>query len=143
MYLCCFLAPGCRPLTRKIIAWGPAVAWAVVLFALSALPGSTRQLAPDLPDKVLHFIVYSVMGATLAHARYHGGASLSHGWMIALGALYAATDEWHQAFVPRRTPSFGDWMADLAGVCVGYAVAWLVAALVMRRFEAATKGTTG
>ena len=129
-------------MTKKIIAWGPAVGWAVVLFALSALPDSPGDAFLHLPDKVLHFSVYSVMGASLAHARFHGAPTVPHAWMVTLGALYAATDEWHQAFVPRREPSMGDWLADLAGICVGYAVAWLIATAVMRRFEAATKGTT-
>ena len=42
--------------------------------------------------------------------------------MILVGLLYGAIDEWHQAFVPHRIPSMGDWLADAAGVVVGYLV---------------------
>ncbi len=41
--------------------------------------------------------------------------------------LYAVTDELHQAFVPGRTPSVGDWVADAMGAALGAVVALGVA----------------
>jgi VanZ family protein len=40
--------------------------------------------------------------------------------MVLVGALYGATDEFHQAFVRGRTPDWADWSADVMGVLVGY-----------------------
>ncbi len=38
---------------------------------------------------------------------------------IIIGMLYAVTDEIHQSFVPFRSCSFGDWLADALGVIAG------------------------
>lgn len=46
--------------------------------------------------------------------------------LMGLGGLYGALDEWHQSFVPGRTPDATDWLADVAGVIAGYSLASLV-----------------
>lgn len=38
---------------------------------------------------------------------------------LAAGAVYAATDELHQHFVPSRQADVWDWLVDLAGVLAG------------------------
>jgi VanZ family protein len=38
---------------------------------------------------------------------------------IVSASLYGATDEVHQAFVPFRTFSLSDWVADTAGAVIG------------------------
>jgi VanZ family protein len=77
-------------------------------------------------DKVVHFGLYSILGACLGYGWRRSIAPPPHWVLIGLGLLYAATDEWHQAFVPTRVPNMGDWWADVAGVCVGYASALVV-----------------
>jgi VanZ family protein len=87
--------------------------------------------APDLPgpswlpygDKVGHLGLYGILGVTLAWGRESSGASVPHALLILLGVLYGLSDEWHQSFVPGRTPSTGDLVADSVGVLVGYAAA--------------------
>jgi hypothetical protein len=37
-----------------------------------------------------------------------------------LSVMYAALDEWHQAFVPSRSASSGDVMIDAAGAAIGF-----------------------
>jgi len=99
----------------------------VVLFLLSAWPD------PPIPDffrgsdKVAHASLYAVLGATLAWGRKGVLSPPGHWVMILIGALYGATDEFHQAFVRGRTPDWADWSADVMGVAVGYV---LVLALV-------------
>lgn len=111
--------------------WGPAAAWAVVLFLLSAWPD------PPIPswfygsDKIAHGTLYGVLGVALAYGRVGAPAPPPHWTMILVGALYGGTDEWHQAFVRGRTPDLGDWAADVTGVLLGYMlvlvlVRWLV-----------------
>ena len=39
-----------------------------------------------------------------------------------LTTLYALSDEWHQAFIPGRTPSFLDVVIDGAGGLIGLAL---------------------
>lgn len=98
--------------TRKW--WWRAVAWAAVLFALSAREGTGGSW--DIPhiDKVAHFVVYVPLGFALARA-LPGRAALAWG----LASFYGVTDEFHQAFVPLRDPSVGDWLADTLGAGVG------------------------
>ena len=40
-----------------------------------------------------------------------------------IGAVYGITDEWHQMYVPGRMPDVVDWLADVAGLVTGYAIA--------------------
>lgn len=107
---------------RHLLAWGPALAWVVVLFLLSELrqvPEALRPLAA-LNDKLIHATLYAFLGAALAWARVRSPRPLPHILLLALGYLYGALDEWHQSFVPGRSPEFGDWVADVVGVTLGY-----------------------
>ncbi len=54
---------------------------------------------------------------------------------LAAGALYAATDEVHQYFVPSRQADALDWLVDVAGVLAG--------ALSMLAWERKRRGNMG
>jgi VanZ family protein len=73
-------------------------------------------------DKVGHFILFAVLGATLAWGARDLRKGAAHGGLLLAGTLFAASDELHQAFVPSRTPSVGDFVADVLGLVVGYLV---------------------
>ncbi len=135
--------PKANSLANRLRAWGPAAAWAAVLFLLSATPGGLAA-ARSLPisDEVLHLCVYSVLGAALGNVRIQSSPAIPHGVLIALGVLYGATDEWHQSMVPGRVPSVTDWLADAAGVVIGYGVWLLFKTYRVAREAPATKGTT-
>jgi VanZ family protein len=81
---------------------------------------------------------YFLLGALLARA-LAGGEWSGYSWWKAsaawaLSAAYGVTDEWHQSFVPGRTPDVGDWLADAVGAAAGVIVATGVArARVARR----------
>lgn len=124
-------------MTDTVRAWGPAVAWAGVLFFLSSLsevPGASRL---PVDDKVAHLLLFSILGLALAWTRSGppGPLRLSPGALIALGAAYGASDELHQAFVPGRTPSLLDWGADIVGVTLGYTLG----ATLLSRFTDASR----
>lgn len=105
--------------SERLARWGPVVVWAVLIFALSSVPSLSTGLGTwDLVlRKAAHVVEFAVLGALLARAL----PSLR--WAIAVGALYAVTDEVHQAFVPGRVGSALDWGLDTAGVVAG-ALAW-------------------
>lgn len=107
---------------------------------MSGWPGGDG-LFDDLPDAVVHAMVYAVLGATLAHGRFYGARGVPHAIMILIGAAYGATDEWHQSFTPGRVPAVDDWFADVAGVVLGYGGAWLLAQAVLRRRAGETTET--
>ena len=98
---------------RAAARWAPAVLWAALIFFLSSGPRDIP--APEVVgiDKVLHFGAYGVLGFLLARGR------LSFALTALIGILYGASDEVHQMFVPGRSPSVFDWIADAAGVLAG------------------------
>jgi VanZ family protein len=51
---------------------------------------------------------------------------------LVLSSLYGVSDEFHQSFVPGRTPDVHDWMADTWGAAMAILVL-LATALVLRR----------
>lgn len=113
---------------RRLIRWGPAALWATVLFFLSSLPLGPGPGWLPFADKLAHLVLYGVLGGALAWGRRRsaGGGPIAP---VASGILYGATDEWHQSFVPGRTPSGADWGADILGVLLGY---WIASSILLR-----------
>lgn len=107
---------------RTLLAWGPAAAWAAVLFLLSEWSAVPRSTWAALNDKVVHVALFAVLGAALAWGRRHAAAAPPHWSLLLLGCGYGALDEWHQSYVPGRQPSAGDLAADMIGVTLGYAL---------------------
>lgn len=90
-----------------------ALGWMGVIFALSSMQGSSL---PGRFSSAGHFGVYAVLGALYLWALPHS----KRGWptaaaAVALASLYGITDEFHQSFVPGRTPDLIDWLVDTAG----------------------------
>lgn len=110
------------------LRWAPAIVYAVGIYVASAQT-SLPQFASLLWDKAQHAFLYAGFALTLGFALTKPGASItmSRGFTaVALGALYAASDEWHQSFVPGRSADPADWLADVIGLVVGIAAyaAW-------------------
>jgi hypothetical protein len=101
---------------RALRPWVPALLCMAAIFVASA---QHRVSLPDFDesDKVSHLAAYSVLGAALAY----GGAQAGIGPLplMLFGSLYGASDEFHQSFVPGRSPDLRDWLADTAGVILG------------------------
>ena len=99
----------------RFAAWAPVVAWAAVIFALSSIPSLGTGLgAWDLVlRKLAHLTEFGVLGGLLVRALAREPAAL------VLGAVYAASDEIHQAFVRGREASPIDWLIDVVGVTIG------------------------
>lgn len=126
---------------RLYIYWIPPIVWAVAIFAASTSLFTARHTGSVLeaiiitivghPLKssqfnVIHFLVrkaghlteYAIFGALLFRAIRNDRRGWSWRWAlaaIAIAALYAATDEFHQSFVPGRTPSVWDVLIDTTG----------------------------
>ena len=95
--------------------WLPVLAWAALIFALSSIPDLGTGLGGwDLAlRKLAHAAEYAVLGALLVRATGRGGLAL------AVGTLYAVSDELHQALVPGRLGSPVDVAIDALGVACG------------------------
>ena len=107
-----------------VLVWAAVVGWATVIFFLSSQPGDSDPGSGRLrfgPEKVGHFVVFGTLGIAVANALTTSG--LRHHrfwWTFVLCAIYAVTDELHQAFVPFRTPTVLDLVIDIAGATTGY-----------------------
>jgi len=102
----------------RFLVWAPVVVWAGVIFLLSSIPDLGTGLGTwDLVGrKIGHALEFALLGALLFRALRAAPVA------VALGSLYAATDEVHQSFVEGRVGSPLDWTIDTAGVVAGVAV---------------------
>ncbi len=77
-------------------------------------------------DKVLHGLLYGGLAVTVSlgirRSRPGVGAWVQFVAPILFAALYAASDEFHQWFVPGRHADAWDWVADSVGALVFQAV---------------------
>lgn len=124
-------------------AWRAPVLWAGLILVATTVPLPSRSLpSSELPlDKAAHFGLYLGLGWTVGRSLVLSGAR-GFGARIAAwigGLLFAAVDEAHQALVPTRVTSLGDWVADAAGVTVGLL---LVTVLLTRRSGEEAEGPT-
>jgi VanZ family protein len=98
------------------------------IFVASSLSDPPKP--SQLPDPSLHALAYFVLCALLIRACAGGAwrgvsaARLAIAWAVAV--IYGASDEWHQSFVPGRTPDLSDVFADAIGafIAVIAAGAW-------------------
>jgi len=101
-----------------------AIAWAALLYYLSAQTGlDVPQLFPG-QDKVFHAGVYAVLGFLVAGSMrpVQYVYSRQQVWLAAaIVAGYGLLDEFHQSFVPGRSADLYDVMADSAGGLLGIA----------------------
>ena len=119
-----------RSLRATAWRWGPALAWAAVIFALSSQPGLrvSSDAAVDGPVRHLaHVGAYALLALLLVHGMGSLGRPLT-ARTAAIAALltigYGVTDEIHQSFVPSRTANPIDVGYDAIGAGLGLAVAW-------------------
>jgi VanZ family protein len=132
---------GGSALKRRLWAYGPLVFWlgfiflastdlfaathtgstlrAVLMWLFPGISMSTVNTVHFLVRKAGHFSEYGFLALLAARAFYLTPSTiLSRHWFLCslcLVAVYALTDEYHQSFVPSRTPSIYDSMIDTAG----------------------------
>lgn len=121
--------------------WLPPILWAAVIFAGSSSAFGAPNTAPVLATilnavlghlltpsqfEMVHFLVrkaahlgeYGIFGALVFRAIRADREGWNWRWALAaivIAALYAASDEWHQSFVPSRTASAWDVLIDATG----------------------------
>ena len=107
---------------RLLWIWGPAVAQMAAIFFLSS-----QQSLPSLPggltDYTGHFVGYALLATLLLRALAGAawrGITARAGWLAVLAAsAYGVSDEIHQVFVPGRSATVEDWVADTLGAITG------------------------
>jgi len=136
---------------RWLKQWWPALAWAGVIFTFSTgaftSENTSRIIIPILHwllphaqmaalyeihhyiRKFAHFTEYFILSLLILRAIRAGRRDTRVVWaLVAIGivAAYASLDEFHQSFVPGRTPAVADVLLDTAGGIAAQAVAALV-----------------
>lgn len=132
---------------NKKTPWIVAIVWMAVIFFLSSqqasdsnqlstgitkiivdfisgiFPGMSPQIQwlNHIVRKNAHFIAYFILGFLQINALYINGEKGRKGFCIALiiSVLYAASDEFHQTFVPGRSGELRDVLIDSAGALTG------------------------
>ena len=106
--------------------------WMVVL-AVSLQP--LQQMPFGLSDKLIHFAGYAAMTAAAATFCHEARGLLRwSAFTIVMGGLVEVA----QHFVPMRSMSFDDFLADAAGAACGLLLAMLWLALIVRPLRRAT-----
>jgi hypothetical protein len=128
------LYPSSKPMlgleAKGLAYWLPVMAFAALIFCLSAI--SKPQLYFPLlswagGDKAVHALEYGTL-AILCYRAFRNATgywAAKNAFVLALfaSAAYGLTDEWHQYFVPFRSPEGLDLLADSVG-CLSALLAW-------------------
>ncbi len=139
---------------RFLKYWLPVLIWVGVIFVgstdLMSTEHTSRIIAPVLrwlkPDisaeaiarvqffirKTAHVTEYAILATLLWRAFGRGTAwSIKKSILFVVAwvasAIFAASDEFHQSFVPSRTASPTDVMIDICGALIGLAICVAVA----------------
>lgn len=113
-------------MNRKVTAALRMVPMAITMgtiFFLSHQPGDSLPL-PSLPglDKLAHMSIYGILAGTILFAFSDHQKNTRTGKVILLTVifclLYGISDEFHQSFVPGRTASVYDLLADGTGAVI-------------------------
>lgn len=133
-------------------SWLPVFIWMAVIFTLSAdsqsyqhsehivrpfllwlfphMSAQTFETLHHIFRKCCHLTVYAVLGLLIFRALRHSRTDLSPwswprmGGTLLIVFLYACSDEYHQSFVPTRTPLFSDVCIDTSGAAFALLVLW-------------------
>lgn len=107
------------------------ISYILLVIFLSLIP--TAALVSGMPsDKLAHFLAYGVMGG-LAYLSVESKAKKAYLFIIiiSLGAVLEVL----QFFIPGRSTSFFDMIANTLGAAMGYITIWLVMSVVLNKLN--------
>lgn len=105
---------------NKLPKWLPALAMMAFIFLFSNTPSSELpnfNAADFIIKKSAHMLGYALLALSYLHAFNGDTRKWKLVWLLAI--FYAATDEFHQSFVPGRGPSVIDVGIDAIGAFLG------------------------
>jgi hypothetical protein len=114
-----------------LFRWGPAITFMAFIYLLSDQP-KNGGIIPDLGEmdfflkKLAHFLEYGLLALLLLRA-VRGLRPITWrliAWTLILTVLYAATDEYHQTFVPGREGRWQDVIIDASGALLALTIRW-------------------
>lgn len=110
---------------RSVIAFAPAVAWALLVWLIGGLESVPTGGLGRLPgaDKLAHFGMYGVLGWLSGRGWLMSGLRRGAPAIVLLVVLMGAADELRQRAVAGRSAEVADWLADTAGAVAGFYLA--------------------
>jgi len=103
------------------------VVWLAMIWGVSSVPSDDFN-PPGIVgwDKLAHLGVYSILGY-LAFRAFRGRklSAAMKCLIFALLTLNAALDEYHQRFIPGRSVSVWDLLANCLGLITGLVAGWI------------------
>lgn len=114
------------PRQNRFQVYVPLVIWMSFIFFLSSqptLPGPPTVIWDFAFKKLAHIFVYFTLYRLMFRATSYDIKSSTKASMVAfaLAILYSVSDEFHQSFIPGRTPTGKDILFDTLGM----SIAWL------------------
>ena len=102
----------------------PLFIWTGLMILFSSLPGNKLPEVVSFWqwDKVAHaaeYFVFTVLLFRYAVLGRHKNSDQALWFCLVICLSYAALDELHQLFIPKRECSMYDFIADAAGIFVG------------------------
>jgi len=109
----------------------PAILWPILIFGASSIPAEEFPHAQIFYyDKLLHAGVFGVFCFLFYRALILKEPPVKEGkamvYSVLATIIYGATDEFHQFFVPGRTPEILDLVADAVGAMICVAIVLVV-----------------
>jgi VanZ like family. len=111
----------------------------LILLYLGLIAGGSLTPIPPLKieipnlDKAIHVLLYIPLGFLLSLLKIFSGGFLNFFLPLGLGSLYGAILELLQHFVPGRTLSWGDEVANILGVGIGLGLGFLAEFLTHKK----------
>ncbi len=147
---------GERVRQKQSRAWGACLLWMGVIFLMSAMPGDVsgaqssgivewmltccrsvmgEEITSGLSSEMIHRHVrkgahmaeYAILFWLYRRALHLSGNKRPGITALCLCGVYAATDEFHQRFVPGRGPSIADVGIDTLGAGIAWGI-WVIMA---------------
>lgn len=82
--------------------------------------------------KMAHATEYAILGCLLTNLCLSLSMKKAYMWSWLMGSAYAATDEFHQLFVPGRSGQMTDVMIDSVGCLTGCLLIYLILCIVKK-----------
>lgn len=121
----------------------PALVCMIAIFISSSRSGEqldsvlpwVQKWLPGLADfNPMHYVAYFILGLTIAFALGKRAATWSGCLLnVVICVLYGLSDEWHQSFVPMRSPDPLDLLHDGMGAAAAALIVLLVLTVRNRR----------
>ena len=122
---------------KRILRWLPAVTMMILIFIASGTPGEevpTFEGIDFIIKKGGHMIGYAMLAVACYLAAYGTNWNRARSTVLSLclAVTYAASDEYHQSFIPGRSATVMDVGIDSAGAILGVT---LVNFIIRRRLR--------